>query len=928
MRHFLLATLLILSSHLTFSQMGDLFLTHHKLDVEGVDNLNFEIVSNSKGQLCIANRSGLLFYDGHNWDYIATPSSALSINFDENDNIYVGCVGDFGRIGYKDKKYQFISLNPNKTDHGLYSKTLYKDSSIYFLSENIILRHHIYQDKSYLLFLEDEEDYFKNIFEVDGKLLVQTHDTIMHYQGDSLAAFDWDIPKNADFIFFDKHPTQDKYVAGTSDNRTFIYRAPKFYECKISNFLEEHESFVTNGKWVNERYFALSTLEDGCILYDNQKSEILEVVNQSKGLPDNQIFTIGQDQEEGLWISHEYGLSRLEINIPFRSFSNFQGLHGNISEMFFHKRKLYVATSEGVYYLDKQNIYKNTVHYKEVKRNPVSNTSTGKKKRKGNKKKSSTPARKTSKSAKTQYIKQVEKKLLLSKFAFKPVEGIHSKTDNFIVYKNKLLVSGTNGVYSIEDGKGELVIHEPVRLIEKERKTDRLIISTYFDEIKLYELQDDQFWIQSDSIDLHGNLILNTLNDASGRTWFITPEYLYEFNALNSENPDYNTYEFDNPFVDQAKLAYIDQQLYLINNQGYFYLDTTLEKIVEDSTLMKEIGRPVKHHQQRNGLVWVYNGENWFRINKDKSVEEHGLFRLFPEMNFISEFGGRLWLVNDHQEILQHDEAISDTLISKNHMFFRKVTTNKGDAQISEHMYFDDDETIVHFQLSRPDYRGILNTEFQYKLKGLNDAWSEWSEKTNIDFNYLHAGIYTLDVRSRDSFGHIQESENIKFTVRPHYWQTLWFYGLQIALMLFLVVGSIILNRRAHTKYVLVTEALSIITIVMIIEFLQSAAGNYLSIQSSPVVDFALDVGIALLVFPLEQLLKKYMKVGKSTGPGLQGKGFLDLLKGPFQKKEASPKKKAVSEKKEVVDKKEVTSKKEETTPKKKQTSPKKKPTA
>ncbi|RJE70628.1 triple tyrosine motif-containing protein [Reichenbachiella sp. MSK19-1] len=905
MLRYICLTALLCISLTSQGQQGDLFLTHHSLSIEGMDNLNFDITSNSKGQLCIANRSGILFYDGDQWDYVSTPSSALSVTFDKDDNLYVGCVGDFGKIDHLDNQYQFISLNPNENDHGLYNKTLYKDSSIYFMSENNIIRYHTVQKRANLLYLDDKNDYFTNMFEVYDEILVQTSDTLYQFKNDSLSSYNWNPPSDAKFLFFDKHPTEDKYVAGTTDNRTFIYRKPNFYECKISEFLEEHESFVNDGKWVNDRYFALSTLEDGCILYDNKKSEIKEIINQSKGLPDNQIYTIGADQEEGLWISHAYGLSRMEISIPFRSFSNFQGLHGNISEVYFHNRTLYAATSEGVYFLDKEDVYKNTVYYEEKKSKQSAKTNKVKKEEPDQKQEKKgwwifgrnkeeekdekyTNPQHIRKADKKQYVKRIHKEFLHSKFLFKPVEGIHSKIEKFIIYKGKLLAAGTNGVYEIKDGSGELVIHEPVRLIEKERKTNRLIIVTYFNEIKLYEL-DDEIWVIADEIDLHGNLILNTLNDVSGRTWFITAGALYEFNMLSSNTQDFNVYVFNNPFVDKAKLAYIDKQLYLINNQGYFYLNTTLKKIVEDTTLLKEIGPPLKHLQQRNEIVWVYNGENWYQIHADKRLEMQENFRLFPNMNYVSEYGGRLWLLNESTEILQYEPALADTLIANSKMFFRRVTNNNGDVKIQNNMSFTHEENSLHFEMSRPDYRGLLKAEYQYRLKGLNNEWSNWRENNRIDFN-LQPGSYALKVKSRDSFGNVQESEEINFVIHPPYWQTLWFYGLQILLMVMLLVGSIILNRRAKSKNVLLTEALTIITIVMVIEFLQSAAGNYLSIQSSPVVDFGLDVAIALCVFPLEQFLKKYLKAEKE-GKGLEGMGIIDILTLPFKKK----KKEAVS---------------------------------
>ncbi|MFY0625079.1 MAG: hypothetical protein JXR07_02210 [Reichenbachiella sp.] len=895
----------VLISNSLLAQKGDLFLTHHKLDIEGLDNTNFDIKINSHGELCIANRSGLLLYDGFNWDYISTPSSALSIEYDSDDNLYVGCVGDFGKIDLLDNKLQFVSLNPNKSDEGVYFKTVYKDSSIYFLSEENILRYNIAQKRSNIFYNRDEDEYFTNLFEVDGDVLVQTNDSLYHYVNDTIAPYNWEKPEGADFVFFDKHPDKNQYVVGTTDNKAYIYENKVFTECKVNDFLDHNESFIENGRWLNSRYFALSTLENGCILFDNDKQRIVEVINQSKGLPDNEIQAIGVDHEEGLWISHQFGLTRMEISIPFRSFTNFQGLHGTISEAFFYRKKLYVATSEGVYHLDRQNVYKNTVYYTEVKskQEPIKTPTQTKKpkrssSRKGKKSQKQEANDATSSSSSTHppkaVTRRVRKEVIESRYMFKPIKGIHSKTEKFIIYRNKLLAAGTNGVYEIKGDHAELVIHAPVRFITPERKTNRLIIGTLYNEIKLYELH-DKVWTESEDLNLHGELVMTAFNDRSGRTWFVTPTALMEFHEFSADHLTYNTYKYRNQFIDDTKLTYIDRQLYLINSEGYFYLHTGLKEMVEDTVLMQQIGKPIKHLQQRNGIIWVFNGENWFMINKDKSIVQQDVFGLFPNMTYVSKYGSRHWLVNDSREILQYEPAISDSLINENKVFYRKVTSNKGDVKITDNMSFAYDENSILFELSKPDYRGILKPEYQHRLSGnQQQEWSPWSSNNTIPFNLLPHDNYTLEVRSRDSFGNIEDGRTVKFVIHPPFWKELWFYGLEIIFMAGLVITSIVINRRTKTKYVLVTEGLTILTIVMVIEFLQTVFGSYV-VQSSPIVDFGIDVVIALFVFPIEQVLKKYMKADKK-GNGMKGKGLFDFLsskKKPKEKKgqESSSKK-------------------------------------
>lgn len=880
----------------TQAQKGDFLLSHYSLDVEGLDNLNFQLKVNDDGQLCIANRSGVLLYEGNNWDFKSTPSAALSIDFDSLGGLYVGCVGNFGKFGFLDGKYQFISLNPNKSDESLYFQTIVKDSSVFFISESRLIRYHITQKKSYLTYLEDPNEYFTNLFEVDDQIMVQTNKAIYRYEDDQLLSdYDWQLPENAQFLFFDKHPTRKQYVAGTTDNKVYIYRNKKFFECKMSKFLTAEESFVNNGVWVDKDHFALSTLEDGIILYSNRYSKIVDVINHDKGLPDNEIYTIGRDHEGGLWISHEFGLSRLEIGVPFRSFTNYHGLEGNLKDIFWFGNHLYVSTSKGVFYLEKRDNYKNTVHYVPVKGTATRQSNDSKSKKKsfslfGSHAKGPTSGEgKTDKTVK--YVRKVKKELVNSGYEFTKVEGIDAKCEKFIEYENKLLVASSNGLYEIKREydkvekkqvhEAELVVHEPIRFTFIENHEGRLVIANHYNEIKLYA-QEDDIWVEEDQIDFHGELVLSALHQHNGITWFATPSHLYRYDSLSSTYQDFKTYKYQNQFIDEVRIAAIANELYLINSIGYFYLDGGKDTILEDTTLINEIGRPVKHLQEHGGRVWVNNGESWFQINRDKKIVKREIFGLFPDMSLITNYHNNIWLIDNSHELLKYYPSQDDSLIWRNHMYFREARSNKGDVNLNIHgpVTFEHDENSFYFELARPDYRGLLQVEYQYKLSGLNESWSEWSPNNQISFNYLPPNHYQLSIRSRDSFGQIQDAQTVDFIIKLPYWQTPWFYGLQIIFMTGLVLGSIIMNRKAQQKYVIVTEGLTILTIVMVIEFLQTVAGETLGIESTPVIDFAIDVSIALCVFPLEQFLKKIMKVSKE-GPGLNGKAFLDLLKFP-----------------------------------------------
>ena len=208
-------------------------------------------------------------------------------------------------------------------------------------------------------------------------------------------------------------------------------------------------------------------------------------------------------------------------------------------------------------------------------------------------------------------------------------------------------------------------------------------------------------------------------------------------------------------------------------------------------------------------------------------------------------------------------------------LFVRKVSNEKGAIDQDEKFTLNYDENFLNIQLSKPDFLGLLNPEFQYKLNGLNKEWSEWTKSKTIDFSFLPQGSYELLVRSRDTFGRMEESSALSFKVKPPYWQTPWFYAIQMIFFGSLVLLSTRLNQNNSTNRFL-SGALTILTLVLIIEFLQSAISSYLVVKSTPVVDFLFDALVAFMIFPRERILRELMTKGKIKVGVKRGNASLD----------------------------------------------------
>jgi hypothetical protein len=168
----------------------------------------------------------------------------------------------------------------------------------------------------------------------------------------------------------------------------------------------------------------------------------------------------------------------------------------------------------------------------------------------------------------------------------------------------------------------------------------------------------------------------------------------------------------------------------------------------------------------------------------------------------------------------------------------------------------DQNNSAVTVEVVRPDFIGARFIEYRYLLKGLKSEWSDWSTASNIiSFPYLPTGNYALFIQSKDIFGRINELNPVKIKVVPPYWRQTWFYALEFAIFTMLVLLSFRLSQR----YSVVGRLLSLLSIIILIEFIQTAAGSTITANSGPVVDFLIQVCVAFVILPVEGFLRRFM---------------------------------------------------------------------
>ena len=103
--------------------------------------------------------------------------------------------------------------------------------------------------------------------------------------------------------------------------------------------------------------------------------------------------------------------------------------------------------------------------------------------------------------------------------------------------------------------------------------------------------------------------------------------------------------------------------------------------------------------------------------------------------------------------------------------------------------------------------------------------------------------------------GQISSIAPLEFKVLPPYWKRWWFYTLEVLIFGTLLILSIRMNRVGR-KYRILSRLLAFLTLIMVVEFAQTIAQSQFGIDTSPVINFFIQVGIALVILPVEGLLR------------------------------------------------------------------------
>ena len=347
----------------SWAQHGSYFLTHHAPSEDNFDNVCFDIAQDDHGIMYFAMKAGVLEFDGREWDLIPGAGAVYGLNRSEAGEVFwVGAKG-FGKIGLDGKGFKKIQYLSDSSTSNVF-QTLSIGDDVYFLSENKIFLYHTGAETVEVVISGNGANMFTGMFELFGAVYVQTErNTTFRVENKKLMYVNLNFSGNVLF----QSRIDDTYLLGTSDNRVYICKKDLIVEqVHIQDQPYADANVIISGVWVDKHLLALGTLRGGVMLVDPLTGKRDQVIDYSTGLPDNEVFSLMADANQNIWVAHEYGFTQISPSLPFRSFSYYDGLEGNMLCVYSYQNHVYVGTSLGLFKLDKVEIFDDVVSYVEV----------------------------------------------------------------------------------------------------------------------------------------------------------------------------------------------------------------------------------------------------------------------------------------------------------------------------------------------------------------------------------------------------------------------------------------------------------------------------------------------------------------------------------------------------------------------------------
>jgi len=749
----------------------------HKRQIQaGTQSWGF--AQTGRGVILVANNDGLLAGNGQSWKTYPLPNHTIarSVAYDESTGrIYVGgqdafgyfTPGHDGQLRYHDLKPLIAAQDRAFTD--VWNIVITR-SGIFFRASDRVYHYAREKIRAYWLggptiFLGAAgEDVIAQVY---GKGLLR-------WSGTAFAPLPGSQQLSEQAITAVVPLATGMLIA---TERTGLYR---YRQGQLTAILTAHTPFLQQARvlslaLLSGNRLAIGSAQRGLLIADLSTERILYWLQRSNGLQNNTIRSLFADRQGDLWLGLDYGIDLVATSQPFTEFFADGELQGATYDLCIGGGQLYVGTANGLYRLPWQNYY-----------DPL---------RAGDR--------------------------------FEAVEQAQGQIWGLNWLDGQLFVGAHAGAMLQQPGQAIRQLSPDQGYWRFIQMNDSIILGGSYYGLSVFQKKDGQWryqW-QLSGLDESSRILSR---DPSGAIWMSHP-----YRGIYRLRPQANWRQLQADRYGQTDGLPAD-----LGNQAIAMLGEIVATADEGVFLWQADSNRFRPHESLNKLLGIHNkqirffpapdGNLWYTSKTSTGfiqVVDRGLAK---EAYRRSVFQIRNWLVGGFEKIYPYDSRHVFIAAERGVILYQPTEDRPAtdppasliaqvflSSESSDSLFFSGEHTAAQHSYPTPLAADQNTFRFhfgaitfghwsaayhQYRLIGLEDEWSDWTQLTTKEYTNLPAGRYRFEVRSSYDQEVAGTIAAFSFVIGPPWYQTTVAKTLFALLLLSLLLALILIPQQKFAK--------------------------------------------------------------------------------------------------------------------------------
>ncbi len=724
---------------------------------------NWDIKQDGNGIIYLANNEGLLTFNGRKWKIHPLPNKTIvrSLAIGKDNRIYVGGQDELGYFAAADNGILTYFSLTNKLSAGDKSfgdvwDIVTVNTDIFFRSTHKIFK---FSNQGAVAVYKASSEW-SYISQVNGQLYAHDYKTGLLKFENSV----WNPLSTNNILPLNEPVTSilsirnDSALVTTLKNGMYLISKSGVSKLPFNNESLFKNERVYAATKVNNNWFAFATNNNGIYITDIA-GNIIQHFSRTEGLQNNNVLSIYYDNQGNLWLGLDNGIDFIAYNSSIKQIKPLLQ-EGSGYTSLIKDNRLYLGTSNGLFSVPIQN----------------------------------------------------ERDLSFNLGNFTEVNNTKGQTWSLTNINNQLLLGHHEGAFTIQ-GNTAIPISEKrgvwnFKPISNTFPTAQMIAGDY-NGLAVFDYANGQFNFSHQIPDFVESSRYTAI-DADKNIWVSHP-YHGVFKITVNGAGGYSSSLYAEP---KGLPAILNNHIFTIKNElvagtekGIYVYNKKKDLFELSPFYLKVLG-----NQSIRYLKEDTDGNIWFIHEKTLGVIDFS--NKEPELIYMPELNNKMlsgfefiYAVNKNNIFLGGEKGF----IHINYEKYKQTKINLG-VQIRSLVIIGQIDSVLfggyyqtgkqeqhakkipvisyqwktlRFEYSSTLFGGQSNLEFSYRLKGYDDKWSEWTNRTEKEYTNIPPGKFSFEVKVRNNLGNESAASVYTFKILPPWYKSNWAKVLYLILFLF-----------------------------------------------------------------------------------------------------------------------------------------------